>query len=81
MRPTRAQVLAAVLAAPLGLTTYDLAMKLGSTANQVSGIVSKLAAYGNITSVPIPGNRQALRWKPWPDPLKAALAPAVGEAE
>jgi DNA-binding transcriptional regulator GbsR (MarR family) len=63
VRPTRAEVLAAVLASTGGLTTREIAAQLGCPMSQVSTTVSKLAAYFLIDREPIPGNRQSFRWK------------------
>jgi hypothetical protein len=48
MNATREQILAAVNAAPAGVTTAILARRLGATKYNVSGALSKLAAYGFI---------------------------------
>jgi len=63
MRPTRAEVLATVIASPTGLTTRELAAQLGCPISQVNTTVSKLASYLLIDREPIPGNRQSFRWK------------------
>jgi DNA-binding transcriptional regulator GbsR (MarR family) len=63
MRPTRADILNVVLAAPHGLTSAELAVRLGCSPYHVSTIVSKLASYGEIAKELIPGNRQSFRWK------------------
>jgi len=63
MRPTRAQILAAVIAAPLGLTTRELADALDCSSLHVSATVSKLAAYALIDRELIAGSRQSFRWK------------------
>ncbi len=69
MNATRAQILEAVNNEPHGITSAQLARKLGATAYNVSGILSKLAAYGLI--VKGESLRQGRRnngclWKPKP---------------
>jgi Mn-dependent DtxR family transcriptional regulator len=56
MTPTRDEILAAVNAEPVGITSADLARKLGSTAYSVSGTLSKLCAYGLIDRQPTTRN-------------------------
>lgn len=48
MSPTKAEILAAVNASPEGVTSAQLAARLGGTTYNVSGTLSKLAAYGMI---------------------------------
>lgn len=64
MRPTRAQVLAAVEGQPDGLTTAAFARLLGTVPGAISSTLSKLAAYGTIEKVPLPGSAQRVIWRP-----------------
>jgi predicted transcriptional regulator len=48
MTPTRDEILAAINAETYGITSAELARKLGGTAYNVSSTLSKLAAYGLI---------------------------------
>ena len=65
MTATRAEILAAINAAPNGLTSAGLAEQLDSTAYNVSGVLSKLYAYGHISREPAAGRYGAVyRWKP-----------------
>lgn len=68
MRPTRAQVLAAVIAAgPAGLTSADLSKQFdGYNRGTLSTIVSKLAAYGQIDKELMPASRQQYIWRAKP---------------
>jgi hypothetical protein len=76
MRPSRADVLAAVLAEPSGTTTRRLAEKLATVPYQIQPNLSKLAADGQITKTVISSRGDAV-WGPisspaispeWPTP-------------
>jgi DNA-binding IclR family transcriptional regulator len=64
MFPTHAQILQIVNAAPAGLTTRQIAEKLDMAVPTVSGVVSKLAAYGHIAKEPLAGRCKTYLWKP-----------------
>ena len=69
MRPSRADVLVAVLAEPCGITTRRLAEKLATVPYQIQPNLSKLAAYGQITKTVISPRGDAV----WGPTLPAAL--------
>jgi len=73
MSPTKAEILAAVNASPNGITTAELADKLGGTRYSISGTVSKLATYGFIDKVERGGTRTCYTWKPKTKNVAAAL--------
>lgn len=62
MRPSCAEVLAAVLAEPGGITTRRLAGKLATVPYQIQPNLSKLAAYGQITKTVISPRGDAVWW-------------------
>ena len=63
MRPSRADVLIAVLAEPCGITTRRLAAKLATVPYQIQPNLTKLAAYGQITKTVISRRGDAV-WGP-----------------
>lgn len=67
MRPSRADVLAAVLAEPNGATTRQLAEKLTTVPYEIQPNLSKLAAYGQITKTVISPRGDAV-WGPISSP-------------
>jgi hypothetical protein len=63
MRPTRAELLAAVESEPLGIRTRDLANKLHTVPYQITATLSKFAAYGVIRKTVMNARGDAL-WRP-----------------
>jgi DNA-binding IclR family transcriptional regulator len=57
MNATRAEILQAINNEPAGITSAALAQKLGAPAYNVSSVLSKLAAYGEIRKGPGTRNR------------------------
>ena len=55
---TSAEVLSALRTEPAGITTRALAARMRQPRYAVHSHISKLAAYGKIEKVPIPGYRQ-----------------------
>lgn len=63
MSPTRADVLALILASPDGITSRELARRCNYPLQSVSTKASKLAAYGVIDKIPIAGGNGKALWK------------------
>ena len=76
MRPSRAEILAAVLAEPSGITTRRLAEKLATVPYQIQPNLSKLAAYGQITKTVINPRGDAV-WGPISSPAISPELPAA----
>ncbi len=76
MRPSRIDILAAVLAEPRGITTRQLAEKLATVPHQIRPSLSKLAAYGHISKTVISPRGDAV-WGPISSP---AIAPQLHAA-
>lgn len=62
MSPTRADILAAIEREPAGITSAGLAAKLHTTRYRVSGVLSKLAAYGHIDKNGLAGRSGTCIW-------------------
>jgi hypothetical protein len=76
MRPSRVDILAAVLAAPSGITTRQLAVKLATVPHQIRPNLSKLAAYGHISKTVISPRGDAV-WGPISPPTISSELPAA----
>jgi hypothetical protein len=76
MRPSRVDILAAVLAEPSGITTRQLAEKLKTVPNQIRPSLSKLAAYGHISKTVISPRGDAV-WGPISSPAISPESPAA----
>lgn len=76
MRPSRADVLAAVLAELNGITTRRLAEKLATVPYQIQPNLSKLAAGGQITKTVISPRGDAI-WTPISSPAMAPELPVT----
>lgn len=63
MSPGKAAILAAVLAAPAGLTTQEIIARTRGTDYSVRTALSRLYAYGDIDKQVIARNGKAI-WKP-----------------
>lgn len=75
MRPSRVEILAAVLAEPGGITTRHLAEKLATVPHQIRSSLSKLAAYGQISKTVVSSRGDAV-WGPIPSPAISPELPA-----
>jgi hypothetical protein len=78
MRPSRVDILAAVLAEPSGITTRQLAEKLATVPHQIRPSLSKLAAYGHISKTVISARGDAV-WGPISSP-SPAISPELPAA-
>jgi hypothetical protein len=76
MRPSRVDILAAVLAEPSGITTRQLAEKLATVPHQIRPSLSKLAAYGQISKTVISPRGDAV-WGPISSPAILPELPAA----
>lgn len=76
MRPSRVEILAAVLAEPGGITTRHLAEKLATVPHQIRPSLSKLAAYGQISKRVVSSRGDAV-WGPIPSPAISPELPAA----
>jgi hypothetical protein len=76
MRPSRVDILAAVLAEPSGITTRRLAEKLATVPHQIRPSLSKLAAYGHISKTVISARGDAV-WGPISSPAISPELPAA----
>jgi hypothetical protein len=76
MRPSRVDILAAVLAEPSGITTRQLAVKLATVPHQIRPSLSKLAAYGHISKTVISPRGDAV----WGPIASAAIVPELPAA-
>ena len=76
MRPSRVDILAAVLAEPSGITTRQLAVKLSTVPHQIRPSLSKLAAYGHISKTVISPRGDAV-WGPVSSPAISPELPAA----
>jgi hypothetical protein len=76
MRPSRVDILAAVLAEPSGITTRQLAEKLATVPHQIRPSLSKLAAYGRISKTVISPRGDAV-WGPISSPAISPELPAA----
>lgn len=76
MRPSRIDILAAVLAEPRGITTRQLAEKLATVPHQIRPSLSKLAAYGHISKTVISPRGDAV-WGPISSPAISPQLPAA----
>jgi hypothetical protein len=76
MRPSRVDILAAVLAEPSGITTRQLAVKLATVPHQIRPSLSKLAAYGHISKTVISRRGDAV-WGPISSPAISPGLPAA----
>jgi len=76
MRPSRVDILAAVLAEPRGITTRQLAVKLATVPHQIRPSLSKLAAYGHISKTVVSPRGDAV-WGPIASP---AISPGLKAA-
>jgi hypothetical protein len=76
MRPSRVDILAAVLAEPSGITTRRLAEKLATVPHQIRPSLSKLAAYGRISKTVISPRGDAV----WGPISSAAISPELPAA-
>ena len=75
MRPSRVDILAAVLAEPRGITTRQLAVKLATVPHQIRPSLSKLAAYGHISKTVVSPRGDAV-WGPIASPAILPGLPA-----
>jgi hypothetical protein len=76
MRPSRVDILAAVLAEPSGITTRQLAEKLATVPHQIRPSLSKLAAYGRISKTVISPRGDAV----WGPIFSSAISPELPAA-
>jgi hypothetical protein len=76
MRPSRVDILAAVLAEPSGITTRQLAEKLATVPHQIRPSLSKLAAYGHISKTVISPRGDAV----WGPISSSAISPELPAA-
>lgn len=76
MRPSRVDILAAVLAEPSGITTRQLAVKLATVPQQIRPSLSKLAAYGEISKTVVSARGDAV-WGPLSSPAISPELPAA----
>jgi hypothetical protein len=76
MRPSRVDILAAVLAEPSGITTRQLAEKLATVPHQIRPSLSKLAAYGHISKTVISPRGDAV----WGRISSPAISPDLSAA-
>jgi hypothetical protein len=76
MRPSRLDILAAVLAERSGITTRQLAEKLATVPQQIRPSLSKLAAYGQISKTVISPRGDAV-WGPISSPAISPELPAA----
>lgn len=76
MRPSRIDILAAVLAEQSGITTRQLAAKLATVPHPIRPSLSKLAAYGHISKTVISPRGGAI----WGPLSSSAIAPELPAA-